>query len=175
MSTGWTVDFSGTTPENLINISRKQFFAWRIQGAPPAYAPQQDPILSFSHMFLPKSAHVRGRHPTNGSVPPQWKSWICSWFAIECAVQSLVLRYECIAIEATIGFDTFTIEVLSSVVMSVCSLRTHIKAWHASIAPLLLNQCLCRLYLRGHTFIVKYRCFSFQFKALNDLHASLQL
>ena len=30
----------------------------------PAHAPpQQDPILSFSHMFLPKSTHVGGRCP----------------------------------------------------------------------------------------------------------------
>ena len=37
---------------------------WRIQGAPPARAPpQQDPILSFLHMFLPKSTHVGGRRP----------------------------------------------------------------------------------------------------------------
>ena len=35
-----------------------------VAGAPP---PQQDPILSFSHMFSPKSTHVGGRRPP----PPQ--------------------------------------------------------------------------------------------------------
>ena len=30
--------------------------------------PQWDPILSFSHTFLPKSTRVRGWHPPNGSV-----------------------------------------------------------------------------------------------------------
>ena len=38
---------------------------WRIQGgaagAPPP--PQQDPFLSFSHTFSPKSVHVGGRRP----------------------------------------------------------------------------------------------------------------
>ena len=40
--------------------------------------PQQDPILSFSHTFLPKSTHVEGwRPPPNGSAPPpNGKSWI---------------------------------------------------------------------------------------------------
>ena len=69
-STDLSVDFSGSTPLNLIDISRRQ------------------------------------------------------WFAINCAVQ-------CIAIEAimtfTIGFDTITIEVFICVVMSVCSIRTHMK------------------------------------------------
>ena len=32
--------------------------------------PQQDPILSFSHMFSPKSTHVRGRHPPMARCPP---------------------------------------------------------------------------------------------------------
>ena len=37
---------------------------WQIQGAPLVCAPpQQDPILSFLHMFLPKSAHI-------GQCPP---------------------------------------------------------------------------------------------------------
>ena len=36
--------------------------------APP---PQQDPILSFSHMFLPKSTHIGGRHPPTARRPPQ--------------------------------------------------------------------------------------------------------
>ena len=34
-------------------------------------APQRDPILSFSHTFLPKSTHVRGWHSPNGLAPPQ--------------------------------------------------------------------------------------------------------
>ena len=44
---------------------------WRIQGAPPACAPPTDPILSFSHMFSPKSVRVGGRRPPpNRSAPP---------------------------------------------------------------------------------------------------------
>ena len=39
-------------------------------GAPPACAPQQDPILSFSHVFLPKSVRVGDWHPPNRSAPP---------------------------------------------------------------------------------------------------------
>ena len=44
--------------------------------APP---PQQDPILSFLHTFLPKSTHVGGWHPPKGSAPPNGKSWIRHW------------------------------------------------------------------------------------------------
>ena len=40
------------------------------RGAPPAHPPQQDPILSFLHTFLPKSAHIGGRRPPKGSAPP---------------------------------------------------------------------------------------------------------
>ena len=43
------------------------------RGAPPARPnppPEQDPFLSFSHTFLPKSACVRGQHPPDGSAPP---------------------------------------------------------------------------------------------------------
>ena len=54
-----------------------------------------------------------------------------------------------------IAFDSFTISVFIYVVMSVYSLKTHIKAWNASLAPLVLNQCLYRSDLRGHTFITK--------------------
>ena len=39
-------------------------------GVPPACAPQQDPILSFSHTFLLKSIRIRGSCPPNGSAPP---------------------------------------------------------------------------------------------------------
>ena len=39
-------------------------------GAPP----QQDPILLFSHMFLPKSAHIGGqRPPPQRFGVPQWE------------------------------------------------------------------------------------------------------
>ena len=39
--------------------------------APP---PQQDQILSFLHMFSPKSACVGGWHPLQqGLAPPQWE------------------------------------------------------------------------------------------------------
>ena len=70
-SSGWTVDFSGTTPENLIDISRRQ------------------------------------------------------WFAINSVVQYIAIEA---IVTFTIGFDTFTTEVFICVVMSFCSLRTHVKA-----------------------------------------------
>ena len=39
--------------------------------------PQQDPILSFSHIFLLKSAHVGGRRPQRLGTPlPNGKFWI---------------------------------------------------------------------------------------------------
>ena len=42
---------------------------WRM---PP---PQQDPILSFSHVFPPKSGCIGGQvsTPPNGLAPPQWE------------------------------------------------------------------------------------------------------
>ena len=36
---------------------------------PPS--PQWKPILSFLHTFPPKSACIRGRHPSMGEYPPQ--------------------------------------------------------------------------------------------------------
>ena len=42
-------------------------------GALPVHAPQQDPFLSYLHMFLLKSVCVKGWHPPNGSAPPQWE------------------------------------------------------------------------------------------------------
>ena len=39
-------------------------------GGVPGSCPPWDPILSFSHTFSPKSAHVGGPHP------PYGKSWI---------------------------------------------------------------------------------------------------
>ena len=45
----------------------------RSRGCPQHVPPKQDPIPSFLHMFSPKSLHVRGQHPPNGSVPPQWE------------------------------------------------------------------------------------------------------
>ena len=64
-----------------------------------------------------------------------------------------------------IGFDTSTIEVFNSVVMSVCSLKTHVKGWNTNLAPIVLNQSLSKSDLRDHTFITTYLFFSFQFKA----------
>ena len=51
---------------------------WRIQGGHHQHTPQLNPILSFLHLFLPKSTPIRGQHPPNGSVPPppNGKSWI---------------------------------------------------------------------------------------------------
>ena len=48
-----------------------------------------------------------------------------------------------------IGFDSFTIEVLNSVLRSFCSLKT----WHASLVPLVPNQCLSRSDQRNLTNI----------------------
>ena len=44
----------------------------------PGARPLWDLILSFSHIFSPKSAHIRGpcSSPHNGSTPPYGKSWI---------------------------------------------------------------------------------------------------
>ena len=52
-----------------------------LQHAPPPCRarPLQDPILSFSHTFSPKSTHIRGRRAPNGSMPPNWKSCIGHW------------------------------------------------------------------------------------------------
>ena len=44
------------------------------RGAPsacPPPAPQQDPFLSFSHMFSLKSVHVGGWRPQTGRRPPR--------------------------------------------------------------------------------------------------------
>ena len=50
-------------------------FQWRIYIQKfPARPSQQDQILSFLHMFSPKSACVGGWHPLQqGLVPPQWE------------------------------------------------------------------------------------------------------
>ena len=34
---------------------------------PTGSAPQQDPTILFSHMFMPKSAHIRGQPPPIGN------------------------------------------------------------------------------------------------------------
>ena len=39
-------------------------------GVCQAHAPPWSQILSFLHKFLPKSAHVGGPNPPNGSTPP---------------------------------------------------------------------------------------------------------
>ena len=43
------------------------------RGACPAHTPPWDRILSFSHTFSPKSAHVGGPCPPNGCTPPLWE------------------------------------------------------------------------------------------------------
>ena len=80
----------GSTPDevyilNAVLLSReRELFTshWGPLGNPGGAAstpsPQQDPILSFSHMFLLKSTHIGGQHPPNGSSPPNGKSWICN-------------------------------------------------------------------------------------------------
>ena len=46
-------------------------------GAASAHPPQQDPFLSFSHTFSPKSVCVGGqRPPPMGRRPLNGKSWI---------------------------------------------------------------------------------------------------
>ena len=49
-------------------------------GVPPAHAPIPNPILSFLHMFLPKSDHIGGWRPQmgRGAPPPNGKSWVRS-------------------------------------------------------------------------------------------------
>ena len=42
------------------------------RGASGACVDQWDPILSFSHAFLPKSTLIRGRHPPMDQRP-QWE------------------------------------------------------------------------------------------------------
>ena len=46
---------------------------WRIQGGA---APQQDPILSFSHVFSRKAYVSEVGAPPTGWHPPNGKSWI---------------------------------------------------------------------------------------------------
>ena len=45
----------------------------RSRGCAGCTAPLWDPILSFSHTFSPKSAHVGGPCPPNGCMPPLWE------------------------------------------------------------------------------------------------------
>ena len=42
---------------------------WADLGGVPGARPLQDPILSFSHTFSLKSAHVRGQPPQWGHAP----------------------------------------------------------------------------------------------------------
>ena len=46
--------------------SRAESVQWHIQGV-PVCTPQQDPILSFLHMFPTKNAHVGGWCPPTGN------------------------------------------------------------------------------------------------------------
>ena len=46
----------------------------------PAHAPLWGPILSFSHTFSPKSAHIGGSCPPKWIHAPYGKSWICPCF-----------------------------------------------------------------------------------------------
>ena len=57
--------FENSPPGTVIGM--RLLWRWRIQGAPPAPSPQRDPILSFSHMFLPKSPCVGSRRPPTGN------------------------------------------------------------------------------------------------------------
>ena len=59
----------------MITTARTNSFHWRIQGGAASACPptQRDPILSYSHTFPPKSAHIGGRCPP---PPPNGKSWI---------------------------------------------------------------------------------------------------
>ena len=65
----------------LFPMKNKNFWRTNIGGSrghhrhmPPPH--QQVPILSFSHTFLPKSAHIGGRHPPTARHPPNRKSWM---------------------------------------------------------------------------------------------------
>ena len=62
------------------------------QRAPP---PQQDPILLFSHIFLPKSTRTGGQCPSPpmSRCPLDGKSWICHWYLNEIHMQHIPLAY----------------------------------------------------------------------------------
>ena len=61
-------------------------------GAPP---PQQDQILSFSHTFLPKSAHVGGRRPLPpaGNPGSATEVYLCLRTLITIYVSSVLNSY----------------------------------------------------------------------------------
>ena len=65
-------------------------------GALPVHPPppQWDPILSYSHTFLPKSACIRGWHPPMAQCPPNGKSWIHHWkpLRMDCQTSALLGR-----------------------------------------------------------------------------------
>ena len=52
----------------FVKIRHARFTSLYIGGSRGASL--RDQILSFSHTFLPKSTHIRGPHPPNGSMPP---------------------------------------------------------------------------------------------------------
>ena len=52
-------------------------------GAAGVHLPaQRDPLLSFSHMFLPKSAHVRGRRTAQREIPDPQLQRCCTLAAL---------------------------------------------------------------------------------------------
>ena len=71
--------FHRTTDSGHIFFFIHSLNHWRIHGVPPSPPPaQQDPILSFSYTFSPKSAHVGGQRPPPppARCPHKRKSWI---------------------------------------------------------------------------------------------------
>ena len=55
----------------FIRLGRKMCLTLVDLGGVPGACPPWDPILSFSHTFSPKSAHVGGPHPPlMGAHPP---------------------------------------------------------------------------------------------------------
>ena len=59
------------TPNFTMELDVTRVFIGRSRGGAGARPPLQDSILSFSHTFSLKSAHVGGQNPPqNGSTPP---------------------------------------------------------------------------------------------------------
>ena len=63
--------------------------------------PQWDPILSFLHMFPPKSTRVGGRCPPRAGAPTNGKSWIRHRLRVGNLVIKLFLKVSHATFHAT--------------------------------------------------------------------------
>ena len=65
------------------------------RGGVPGARPLQDPVLSFSHTFLAKSARIGGPQPhLIGPHPPYGKSWIR-----HCVESTFMIKYNIYALQ----------------------------------------------------------------------------